>query len=120
MESNNVRFTDPATFTTELLARLTTPEKMEAFRYHEGLRNRSQMDELQKLLDVTGLGEVARIVLTLRSKRDVISAFRSGEPIRMVMLSNGLLIALKRHRDELNDEELKILDEVYDLLNILI
>lgn len=120
MESDNLRFTDPATFTTELLARLTTPEKMEAFRYHEGLRNRNYMDELHKLLDVTGLGAVARIVLTLRAKKDVISSFKSGEPIRMVIMSNGLLIALKRHRDELNDKELKIMDDVYDLLNILI
>lgn len=120
MESNNVKFTDPATFTTELLARLTTSEKMEAFRYHERLRNRNFMEELNKLLQVTGLGHVARLVLTLRSKRDVISSFKTGEPIRMVMLSNGLLIALKRHRDELNEEELRIMDEVYDLLNILI
>lgn len=120
MESNNVKFTDPATFTTELLARLTTSEKMEAFRYHEGLRNRNYMNELLKLLDVTGLGGVSRIILTLRDKRDVISSFKSGEPIRMVIMSNGLLIALKRHRDELNDEELKNMDEVYDLLNILI
>ena len=120
MESNGVKFTDPATFTTELLARLSTSEKMESFRYFEGLRNRTYMDQLQKLLQVTGLGEVARIVLTLRNKRDVISAFSSGEPIRMVIMSNGLLIALKRHRDELNEDELRIMDEVYDLLNILI
>lgn len=120
MESNNVKFTDPATFTTELIARLTSLEKMAAFKYHEKLRNRGYMDDLEKLIRVTGLGAVAGIVLTLRNKRDVITSFHSGEPIRMVMLSNGLLIALKRHRDELNEDEIKILEEVYDLLNILI
>jgi hypothetical protein len=120
MENENVRFTDPGTFVTEHLAKLTTPEKMEAFRLSEGLRYREFVMGVEKLIQSTGVGEVTRIILTLRDKRDVISAFRSGEPIRMVLMSNGLLVALKRHRDELNEEEHRILDELYDLLNLLI
>lgn len=120
MENNNVKFTNSETFITELLARLTTPEKMEAFRHREGFRYRNYMDDLGKLIQVKNIGDIVRIILTLRSKQDVISCLCSGEPIRMVMLSNGLLIAMKRHRGDLNDKELKILDDVHDLLNLLI
>ena len=120
MESDNLRFTDPATFTTELIARLTTPEKMEAFRYQEGLRNHGYMLELEKLIQVTGSVGLPRIIIALRHNGDAILTFRTGEPFRMVVLSKGLLLALKRPREELNDEELRILNEVYDLFNILI
>ena len=120
MESENVKFTDAGTFVTEHLKKLTSVEAMASFQYREGLIMLDYINDVQKLLAVTGVTEISRMILTLRDKRDVTSTLRSGEPIRMVIMSNGLLIALRRPRIELTDKEKEKMDDLYDLLNILI
>ena len=115
-----MKFTDAGTFVTEHLKALTSVEAMTTFQYREGLIKLDYINDVQKLIQVTGVAELTGMILALRSKRDVTLTLRSGEPVRMVIMSNGMLIALRRPRIELTDKEKENLDELYDLLNILI
>lgn len=116
--SNN--YTSAEAFVDDYLKCISTNESKQRFYIWEVANYLAIRDRLALLLYGADANLIVQYTLALRMRKDIECSLATGESMRMVLLSSGLLIALRRPRNACTEAELAILDEIHDLFNLLI